>query len=56
MSPTSGLRQFRSGWVESKMWRYHWPSGDFDHAGPPKTDFQLFGGSSGSIGSASRNR
>ncbi len=26
MSPTSGLRQSRSGWVESKRWRYHWPS------------------------------
>ena len=25
---TSGLRQSRSGWVLSKRWRYHWPSGD----------------------------
>ena len=46
MSPTSGLRQFRSGWVESNRWRYHWPSGACVQAGPPKTDFQLFGGPS----------
>ncbi len=34
MSPTSGLRQSRSGWVESKRWRYHCAVLD---AGPGRT-------------------
>ena len=48
---TSGCFQFRSGWVTSKMCRYHWPgvpsaSVTRVQPRPPKTEGQLFGGSS----------
>ena len=48
---TSSLTQFRSGWVWSNKCRYHCPhdpSGSLTrvHAGPPKIDSQLLGGSS----------
>ena len=47
---TSGCSQSRSGWRESNRCRYHSPgvpSGSVVrvHAGPPKIDCQLFGGS-----------
>ena len=42
---TSGFAKFRSGCSGANMCRYHWPSGTRVHAGPPKTDGQLFGGS-----------
>ncbi len=48
---TSSLVQSKSGWVSSKMCRYHWPgvpsaSVTRFHMPPPKTLSQLFGGSS----------
>ena len=41
---SSGLRQFTSGWVDRKRWRYHWPVASSQvHVSPPKAAFQLFG-------------
>ncbi|HVL04718.1 MAG TPA: hypothetical protein VM388_01940 [Acidimicrobiales bacterium] len=41
---TSGLRQFRSGWVGRNRCRYHWPVASSQlHASPPKAAFQLLG-------------
>ncbi len=48
---TSSLVQSKSGWLSSKMWRYHCPgvpsaSVTRFHMPPPNTLSQLFGGSS----------
>ena len=55
------VRQSKSGCDESKRCRYHWPgvpsaSMTRVQAGPPKTDSQLFGGSSPCSPLPSRNR
>ena len=55
----SGLSQFQSGWLMSNRCRYHWPgvpSGSVVrvHAGPPKIEAQLLGGSSPSAPRPSR--
>ena len=52
---TSGFDQSRSGCRESNRCRYHCPSGTRVHAGPPKTERQLFGGSEPSGPRPSRN-
>jgi hypothetical protein len=40
-----GVGEVQVGLLGAKMCRYHWPSSTRLHAGPPKTDGQLFGGS-----------
>ena len=60
ISRTFSLSQLRSGCDESKMCKYHWPSSPFGSVMrvqelPPKTDCQLFGGSSPFLPRPSRN-
>jgi hypothetical protein len=53
---TSGFVKSRSGCSGAKLCRYHGPSGTRDHAGPPNTEGQLFGGCAPSGPRPSRKR